>query len=549
MLISSTEKIICLGKAEKCKKTIFENGDKMLKLVKRALIYTKKNGIKSFIPRVKRYFADKDVLKVYYAKTALKSSDIKKQRNVKFQYEPLISIIIPLYNTPLNFFNELLDTITNQTYGNWELCLADGTGKETDVTKTCLELMKKDKRIKYKMLENNGGISENTNAALAMATGEFIMLADHDDLLELDALYECVLAINNDMTIDSVYTDEDKVDLSGKKKAEPHLKPDFNIEYLRTNNYICHIFLTRREIALKVGGFSKEYDGAQDFDFILKCTEQSRTVHHVPRVLYHWRCHINSTAAKPESKLYAYEAGVKAVAKHYERCGIPATVRRNENFYGYYIAEREVPTGLTDDVKVISSQDVADINKIINESDNKYILLVSEEIKTEDKTISRLMEYAMEEEVAAVTCKMYDKNNKVVQGPIMLGLDGLCYYSMTELDVDDPGYFRRSSEPQNVTVADYRCVMLKKDIVLAQGGLNEKLPLGLAVFEYSLLAEKDKMRTVFTPYTKVLYTGKQPVPEYGSEEKELFIGTWKERLERGDAYYNKNFEINRRMFG
>jgi len=520
----------------------------MLHLAKRAFKYVKKNGIKSFIPRVRLYIEDKNFLKNYYSKTALTMEEIDAQRNKRFDYEPVISIIIPLYKTPINFFNELVDTITGQTYGNWELCLADGTGVETELTEVCRSLMDKDKRIKYKLLESNGGISENTNAALAMATGEFIMLADHDDLLEIDALYECVKALNENNKIDSIYTDEDKVDLSGKKKSEPHLKPDFNLEYLRTNNYICHIFVTRRDIAIRVGGFSKEYDGAQDFDFILKCTEQSRVVYHIPRVLYHWRCHTGSTAAKPESKLYAYEAGVKAVKEHYNRCKISVNVKRDGENYGYYVAERNIDEHLSDDVLIISEDDVKKVNDVISNSDKEYILLLNKEIEAEDKTIIRLLEYASDSEVAAVTCRINDKADKVIQGPIMLGVNGLFDYSMKGKDSSYPGYYRRLVLPQNVTIGDYRCIMLKKSIVLSQGGLSEDLPLGLAVFEYSLKAEKENLRTVYTPYTIVTYVGTEVFPEYRSEDEEIFIRRWQDRIKKGDPYYNRWFAINRYMF-
>ncbi len=520
----------------------------MFQLIRRAIRYTKNNGIESFLPRVERYFCEKNFLKNYYKKTKLTSSEIEEQKSTKFEYEPVISIIIPLYNTPIDFFNELIDTIVNQTYEKWELCLADGTAKETEVTNICKKLMEKDSRIKYKILESNMGISGNTNAALEMATGEFIMLTDHDDLLEIDALYECVKAINEDNTIDSLYTDEDKIDMKGKIKTEPHLKPDFNIEYLRTNNYICHIFVTRRAIALEVGGFCSEYDGAQDFDFILKCTEKSRTVYHVPRVLYHWRCHMNSTAGKPESKLYAYEAGAKAIKAHYDRCGIDAEVKRQEKHFGYYVAERKVDTIQKSNVKIISETDVKVINELVKYCNEDYILLVDKKIKYTEELIDRLLEYAVDNEVSAVSAKITDEKKKVIQGPMMLGVNGLFEYSMKGVDVFEPGYNRRNVEPQNVTIADCRCIMLKKAILVEQNGLDENMPLGLAIFDYCLNAEKNKKRTVLTPYTYVVYEGEDKYLEFSMEESAVFKEKWRNRIEEGDPYYNKNFSINRYLF-
>ena len=168
-----------------------------------------------------------------------------------------------------------------------------------------------------------------------MASGEYILLADHDDLLSPDALYEIAKEINDHQDADIIYTDEDKVDMEGEHYFDPHFKPDFNLYMLRTSNYICHIFVVKRDIARAVGGFCSEYDGAQDYDFILKCTEQAKGIYYVPKILYHWRCHTDSTASNPESKMYAWEAGKKALESHYGRLGIHASVELADLFGRY----------------------------------------------------------------------------------------------------------------------------------------------------------------------------------------------------------------------
>ncbi len=183
---------------------------------------------------------------------------------------------------------------------------------------------KKDSRFKYVILGENKGISGNTNAAMDMATGDYIVLADHDDKLTPNALYECAKLLQEHPGCDCFYSDEDKLDMDGGALFDPHFKPDFNIDLLCSVNYICHLFVVSHDLAAQVGGFRQEYDGAQDYDFIFRCTEKAKEIRHIPKVLYHWRCHKDSTASNPESKLYAFDAGARAIMDHYKRVGIEA---------------------------------------------------------------------------------------------------------------------------------------------------------------------------------------------------------------------------------
>ena len=255
---------------------------------------------------------------------------LRKQRHTHFEQNPLISIVIPLYCTPTPYLKELIDSVRAQSYTNWQLCLADGS-PDQKVEEYIQKRYGKDSRILYKHLEENGGISINTNKAIEMATGEYLMLSDHDDTLEPDALYEIVKAINDHQGPEIVYTDEDKLSMDGEFYFEPHFKSDYNLFRLRDNNYICHIFAVKKALVDQVGGLRQEYDGSQDYDFILRCCEQAKQVIHIPRVLYHWRCHMNSVAANPESKTYAYEAGCRAIQEHYRRVGIEAEVEMTKH--------------------------------------------------------------------------------------------------------------------------------------------------------------------------------------------------------------------------
>ena len=264
--------------------------------------------------------------------------EIEKQEKTKFKKKPKISIVIPLYNTNTDFFRELLYTVHCQTYKNWELCLADGSPKElTEIKSMCTN----DKRIKYKFLGENKGIAGNTNAAIEMATGEYISLLDHDDMLNISALYEIVKCINENPDVDFIYTDEDKFHFIDEPRYAPHFKPDFAPDTLRANNYICHYSVFKKSLLEKIGGFSSDYDGAQDFDIILRATEKARKIIHIPKVLYHWRIHKDSTAMSSEAKPYAILAGKRAVEAHLKRIGIKGTVVEGAHA-GTYVVDYEI---------------------------------------------------------------------------------------------------------------------------------------------------------------------------------------------------------------
>src|SRR5699024_2300838 len=214
-------------------------------------------------------------------------------------------------------------------------CIVNASPKDASMEYTLMEYARRDPRIRWKKLEENKGIAENTNEALAMTEGEYIGLLDHDDLLAPDALYEVAKVLEKEPETEVLYTDEDKVRGEDLEHFQPHLKPDFSPDLLRSNNYICHFFVVKRSILEKTGGFRREYDGAQDYDFIFRCTEQAGKIRHIPEVLYHWRTHEASTADNPESKLYAFEAGKRAIEANLKRSGLVGTVTHTKD-YGFY---------------------------------------------------------------------------------------------------------------------------------------------------------------------------------------------------------------------
>ena len=287
--------------------------------IKKTWYYLQKNGI------AETYYAVKERL---YAKNSdlypdkgyrfepVSEAELDRQRRVSFTNKYSFSILVPMYETKPEFAREMIDSVLAQTYPHWELILADAS-KSNLVQDTILEYT--DERIKYYRLEKNAGISENTNAALRYATGNYVGLLDHDDFLTPDALFEmasCLKKAENDgKSVAFVYSDEDKCDSNGQNYYEPNIKPKFNWSLLLTNNYICHFLVMKTELMKKLQ-FRTEYDGAQDFDLVLRAAlykEKQDGILHISKVLYHWRCHDASTAANPRSKMYAYEAGKRAV--------------------------------------------------------------------------------------------------------------------------------------------------------------------------------------------------------------------------------------------
>lgn len=526
----------------------------------RGYSFFKKKGLKSTITKAKRHIKEQAAYKMW---PALSEERREKQRNRKFAYRPLISIIVPLYNTPVDFLEELVDSVIAQTYSNWELCLADGTAKETEITLRVRKYMENEDRIKYKILDENEGISGNTNKAMEMAAGDYIALADHDDILSPSALYEIVRAINKNSHTDVLYTDEDKVDTDGKGYYMPHFKPDYNEEYFLANNYICHFFVVKRDIALSTGGFDSEYDGAQDYDFIWKCIERAEHVHHVPKVLYHWRCHMNSTAGRPESKLYAYENGAKVLRAHYKRCGIDADVEMYPESYGYYkttyrLTSKPEVTVLTiggsgdagSRIKYqcsrihVDDYNIDKINDAILKQNNRYVLLADGNAKIDANHIKTLLSYVLRDNTAVAGGRIYDNHGKLLFGGFTLGVRGSFGYAFQGAGKSDRGYYLRIAVPQQ-TMAVCGCfMMIDTEYFSKVGGFDNEMDFATAVADYCLKVRTttDKISVYVPDATIKTKRSKEYYADVMSLQK--FKAKWSNIIQKGDPFYNKNLTLN-----
>lgn len=518
-------------------------------------------GWKKYCDRIKKRFQDtEEVYNVWRKKYIPNARKLKKQRAEKLDYEPCISIIVPTYKTPEKFLKEMIDSVRNQSYENWELCIGDGSVTEDTVKNVVESYQKKDKRIKMLCLSENLGIAGNTNAALSIATGDYMALLDHDDILAPDALYEVVKWMNEhykDET-DVIYTDEDKVSFDLKDYFEPHFKSDYNLDLIRCNNYICHLFVARKSIVDQVGGFRKEYDGSQDYDFILRCIEQSKHVEHVPKVLYHWRCHPGSTAANQESKMYCYEAGKRAIEDHLKRMGeddcqvvmtehlgfyhviypireqkkvsiiipnkdqkeilercIESVIQKTDyKNYEIIIVENNSTTNeifeyyktieQRENIRVVIWKDKFNYSAINNfgvrYANGEYLLFLNNDIEViRENWLSEMLANVQRKEVGIVGAKLLYPDNMVQHAGVIIGMGGIAGHPLSRHPADDCGYFARGIIQQNLNAVTAACMLTKKEVYEKVKGFEEKLAVAFNDIDLCLKVRKAGYLIVYDP--------------------------------------------------
>ena len=488
---------------------------------------------------------------------------LRKQKKTVFQKKPLISIVVPLYQTPEPYLRELIDSVKAQSYENWQLCLADGS--PDDRLKGFLDRnYGKENRIVYRKLEQNGGISVNTNEAVMLATGEYLMLCDHDDTLEPDALYEITKAINEKDAPDVLYTDEDKVSMDGKHYFDPNFKPDYNLFRLRENNYICHIFVVKKALTDRVGLLRTEFDGAQDYDFIFRCCEEADKVVHIPKVLYHWRCHMDSTAADPESKAYAYQAGRRAIKEHYQRMGIDASVEMTERpgWYRSYVKIQDNPKisiiipnkdhiedlelclfSLTKrstyknyeilivennsekpetfeyykklpdrypKVKVLTWEKEFNYSAINNfaakQAEGVYLLFLNNDVEIlTPQWIEEMLQICQQKDVAITGAKLYYPDDTIQHAGVVLGLGGIAGHIMCKASREDPGYFGRTVTVQEISAVTAACMMIRTEDFWNAGGFDETFQVAFNDIDLCMKVRAAGKKIVFTPYAELYH--------------------------------------------
>lgn len=543
--------------------------------VKKGFEYIRRNGVSRFwtLAKAKAFPAGKSY-KEWYEEHCPTKEELMRQREVEFSVQPLISIVVPTYQTPIPFLKDMIDSVRKQSYEKWELCIADGSlnGDENDtkVIRVREELNRysmEDKRIKVVYLEENQGIAENTNQALALATGEYIGLFDHDDMLTPDALYEIVKAIN-DYDYDVLYTDEDKISEDSHDYKKPVFKPDYSPELLCANNYITHFFVAKKSIVDRLGGFRKEYDGSQDYDFIFRCVELAKKVGHVSKVLYHWRMHGGSVAGDPTSKMYAYDAGKKAIQSHYERVGIQANVKHMERLGLYHTEYKMIKQPLIsvivygeDDEKkkrcsewfkrkdysnleILASAgiNVEEINTLAEKARGSYLFFVSENLESVERDALQQMAGVLQiQNVGAVSGKVIGRKHTVEDVGVVFRTNGdLCKANYGIGDCDYGDMFR-AKVMSNYSILSLNCFMTHKNTFEELGRFNKHFSLSFAAADYCLKLRMHGKRCVMQASTVWESKDSMKTGIINDEERERFYKEWQEVLRMGDSYYNSNY--------
>lgn len=490
--------------------------------------------------------------------------ELFEQRKTKFSYAPKFSVVVPLYHTPAKFLKDLVRSMMYQSYANWELCLVNASPEDRHLTSLLENWAMRDKRIRVIRLEKNLGIAQNTNAGIAASTGEFIAFLDHDDFLEPDALFCYVDALNKDKTIDVFYSDEDKTDEYAAHYFYPHFKSDFNIDLLHANNYMCHFLAMRKSLVDTVGGLNEKFDGAQDYDFVLRLTENTKKIYHCPRILYHWRCSNQSTAANQGNKMYAIHAGKAALNAHYKRIGWNARAQEGavDGWYQTKFTLKEEPLvsilipnkDHTDDLDVclnsfferadyqnyefiiiennsVLPETFAYYEKIEKEHDNvkvvyweagfnysainnfgfkfakgDYIMLLNNDVELITPDIFQsMLGFCMRPEVGIVGAKLLYNDHTVQHAGVLVGAGGLADHVFKGIHEDDPGYMGRAISSQDVSAVTAACLLVKRSVYEEVGGLEDEFQVAFNDVDFCLKVRKAGYLIVYDADVKLFH--------------------------------------------
>lgn len=549
-----TEQSLPLNPALIAARKFFKESKAQYVSTKKSLIWLKKK-------LTRKEYADYDT---WLRIMRVSRQELFAQRKTKFSYAPKFSVVVPLYHTPAKFLKDLVRSMMYQSYANWELCLVNASPEDVHLTSLLENWAMRDKRIRVIRLEKNLGIAQNTNAGIAASTGEFIAFLDHDDFLEPDALFCYADALNKDKTIDVFYSDEDKTDEYAAHYFYPHFKSDFNIDLLHANNYMCHFLAVRKSLVDTVGGLNEKFDGAQDYDFVLRLTENTKKIYHCPRILYHWRCSNQSTAANQGNKMYAIHAGKAALNAHYKRIGWNARAQEGavDGWYQTKFTLKEEPLvsilipnkDHTDDLDVclnsfferadyqnyefiiiennsVLPETFAYYEKIEKEHDNvkvvyweagfnysainnfgfkfakgDYIMLLNNDVELITPDIFQsMLGFCMRPEVGIVGAKLLYNDHTVQHAGVLVGAGGLADHVFKGIHEDDPGYMGRAISSQDVSAVTAACLLVKRSVYEEVGGLEDEFQVAFNDVDFCLKVRKAGYLIVYDADVKLFH--------------------------------------------
>jgi O-antigen biosynthesis protein len=602
-------------RGRKVMKKIYSKIEKFVRLVKKSIYFAwhrhhflippsaMKKYIKSFFVVLKR---GNNVSNLYTNQKAyLKWIEDNKEdiKYKKFKYNPLMSFIVPVYNAPKKLLCECIDSLLNQSYDNFEICIVDDYSTSIE-TIEALKEYEKNKKINVIYRKENGMISKASNDAIKMAKGEFIVLVDNDDTIENDALYYFVEALNNNKKLDLIYSDEDKLDYNGKR-MEPHFKPDWSPDTFMCLNYICHLTAIRRSIVNKIGGFRSEYDGSQDYDLFLRVVDVTDNIYHVPKILYHWRQTRTSTAGYLGNKSYAYLAGKRALEDTLKRRKIKGKVYDNSKVSTYLVEYEHnnpkvsiiilmkdkakitkscleslynkmtyknfeiiiVDNGSIEDktkemlnyykdkydnfkfIRIESEFNYSYLNnEAVKKAKGEYILLLNNDTEVKDADfLDKMVGYGMQQHVGCVGIKLLYKDKKVQHAGVVLGYGGVAGHIFVPYSYNDVGLFGRLAMPYNYTAVTAACLLIKKSKFAEVNGFDENLKVALNDVDFCLkVLERGYYNVCLSNVEMYHYESRSRGYEVTKEKQERYkkeesymINKWGKKLD-DDKYFSKN---------
>lgn len=524
-----------------------------------------------------------------------------REASRKFSYRPLISILTPVFNTPAAWLSEAIDSVLAQAYENWELLLIDDGSTLAETVALLTTLASRDPRIVIVRRESTGGISAASNSGLEHARGEWISLFDHDDVLEPDALFEVVKFLQENRSVDLIFSDEDKITEEGL--AAPQFKPDWSPDFLLSYNYLCHFTTLRRELVEKAGRFRSDFDGAQDYDLFLRITELTNRIHHLPRILYHWRRSESSTSDNIRRKPQALEAGRRAVESHLERRGERGHVTVDWHTHAYWV-KRELREIRRISI-IIATRDRIDLlsrcissitsktsypnyeiivvdneskseeareyfrhfehrllhfngpfnfsalnNLAVEQSNSPWLLFLNNDVEVIDSEwLTVMAEHVQRPEVGAVGARLLYPNNTVQHAGVVLGVGGIAEHAFRNFPADAPGVSRQLQVTRNYSSVTGACLLTRRDVFEEVGGFDEeRLPVTFNDVDLCLKMRRAGYLIVYTPFAK-LYHHESATRRRSVEamETEVMLERWPEYLRR-DPYYNPNLSRERADF-
>ena len=517
------------------------------------------------VERATRQLPAADAYSEWLRQNGTRAADLTRMRGLveSLPYRPTISIITAVFNTPEPYLRATIESVLAQVYPDWELCLADDASTEAHVGAVLHEFAARDPRIRVTWRPSNGHISRAMNSALDLAAGEFVGLLDHDDLLTPDALFEVAALLNRHRDADMIYSDEDKIDDAGTLR-DPFFKPDWCPESFMSRMYTCHFGVYRRSVVEGIGRFRPEFDGSQDYDLVLRLSEQTSRIHHVPRVLYHWRIHATSTASGSTAKPYASTAAVKALGEALDRRGEPGEVREVEDAPGTYLVRYKIkehrrvsiivptrdhgddvdrclgsifskttypdfevvlldnnssePASLVTFERWVSREQRVRVirydvpfnfsrinNYAVSKASGEYVLFLNNDTEVVSADwLEAMVEQVQRAPIGAVGGLLLYPDGTVQHAGVIVGLGGVAGHSHKHYPAESPGYYFMLKAINNYSAVTAACLMVRREVFEQVGGFNENLAIAFNDIDFCLRIRAAGYRNVYLPHV-ILY--------------------------------------------